>query len=82
MRYRVKKVEYMNRNGEMVSIFYPQHKHWWSWWHYFGNLSEWEDYDMFDTLEEAIDFIRKEKERKRDRVKYIYLDDECRVVQG
>ena len=80
MKYRVKKVEFTDNEGKLCTNYYPQHKHWWSGWHYFGTNDEWSWYDVFDTLEGAINFIKKEKNKRKDSVKYIYLDDECEVI--
>ena len=69
MKYRIKKVTY---NGCVK--YYPQHKHWWSWWHYFGYIGEWSDYVEFDTLNEAVLFLKNEK-YKIDKIEYLYFND-------
>lgn len=81
MKYRIRKEIYINNKGEENARFYPQHKHWWSWWHYFGSDDGWSSYDVFSTLEEAIEFIRIEIEKKvKGRTEYIYLDDRCNII--
>ena len=75
MKYRIKKVESKGFNGKISVVYYPQHKHWWSGWHYFGYVDECSDYEMFDTLEKAIEWLKWEK-REKYKVEYIYLNDE------
>lgn len=60
LNYRIKKVESKGFNGKISVVYYPQHKHWWSGWHYFGYSDEWSDYEMFDTLEKAIECLKWE----------------------
>ena len=54
MKYRIKKEESKGFNGKISVAYYPQHKHWWSGWHYFGYVDDWVDYEKFDTFEEAL----------------------------
>ena len=75
MNYRIKKVESKGFNGKISVVYYPQHKHWWSGWHYFGYVDECSDYEMFDTLEKAIEWLKWETCEKY-KVEYIYLNDE------
>lgn len=75
MKYRIKKVESKGFNGKISVVYYPQHKHWWSGWHYFGYVDECSDYEMFDTLEKAIEWLKWEICEKY-KVEYIYLNDE------
>lgn len=75
MKYRIKKVESKGFNGKISVVYYPQHKHWWSGWHYFGYVDECSDYEMFDTFEKAIEWLKWEICEKY-KVEYIYLNDE------
>ena len=76
MKYRIKKEEFREINGKISSVtYYPQHKHWWSGWHYFG----WVDYESFDTFEEALKWLKWETCEKY-KVEYIYLNDELEII--
>lgn len=82
MKYRIKKVTYVNDRGEVRYKYYPQHKHWWSGWHYYGSCGEYSCYDVFFTFEEAVNFIRVEiAKEKKFKDEYIYLDDKCNIVR-
>lgn len=69
MKYRIKKVTY---NGDVK--WYPQHKHWWSRWHYFKYISKWNNYVEFDTFYEAVLFLKYEK-YKINKIEYYYFND-------
>ena len=79
MKYRIKKVESKGFNGKISVVYYPQHKHWWSGWHYFGYVDECSDYEMFDTLEKAIEWLKWET-CEQYKVEYIYLNDELYII--
>jgi hypothetical protein len=79
MNYRIKKVESKGINGNISVTYYPQHKHWWSGWHYFGYSDEWSDHKMFDTLEKAIEWLKLET-CKKCKVEYIYFNDEYEFI--
>lgn len=75
MKYRIKKEEFREISGKISVTYYPQHKHWWSGWHYFGYVDNWSDYESFDTFEEALKWLKWEISKKC-KVEYIYLNDE------
>ena len=75
MKYRIKKEEFREISGKISVTYYPQHKHWWSGWHYFGYVDNWSDYESFDTFEEALKWL-KWKISEKCKVEYIYLNDE------
>ena len=75
MKYRIKKEEFREISGKISVTYYPQHKHWWSGWHYFGYVDNWSDYESFDTFEEALKWLKWEISEKC-KVEYIYLNDE------
>ena len=79
MKYRIKKVESKGFNGKISVVYYPQHKHWWSGWHYFGYVDDWSDYESFDTFEDALKWLKWEISEKC-KVEYIYLNDELEIV--
>ena len=79
MKYRIKKVESKGFNGKISVAYYPQHKHWWSGWHYFGYVDDWVDYEKFDTFEEALEWLKWEISEKC-KVEYIYLNDELEII--
>ena len=79
MKYRIKKVESKGFNGKISVVYYPQHKHWWSGWHYFGYVDEYSDYESFDTFEEALKWLKWEISKKC-KVEYIYLNDELEII--
>lgn len=79
MKYRIKKVESKGFNGKISVVYYPQHKHWWSGWHYFGYVDECSDYEMFDTLEKAIEWLKWNFSEKC-KVEYIYLNDDFEII--
>lgn len=79
MKYRIKKEEFREINGKISVTYYPQHKHWWSGWHYFGYSDEYSDYESFDTFEEALKWLKWEISKKC-KVEYIYLNDELEII--
>lgn len=73
MEYRIEKITYVDDKGNTREKYYPQHRHWWSGWHYFGHEGEYSSRDSFKTLGEAAEFIRiKMKQKSGDRVEHIY----------
>lgn len=59
MKYRVKKETWIDLNGSSHIQFYPQHKHWWCpWWHNFGTYDTYSDYVSYETLDEAISYVK------------------------
>lgn len=79
MKYRIKKEEFREINGKISVTYYPQHKHWWSGWHYFGYVGDWVDYEKFDTFEEALEWLKWEISEKC-KVEYIYLNDDFEII--
>ena len=79
MKYRIKKEEFREIGGKISVTYYPQHKHWWSGWHYFGYVDNWSDYERFDTFEEALKWLKWEISEKC-KVEYIYLNDELEII--
>ena len=79
MKYRIKKEEFREINGKISVTYYPQHKHWWSGWHYFGYVDEWSDDESIDTCEEALKWLKWESSKKC-KVEYIYLNDELYII--
>ena len=77
MKYRVKKVTYINDGGEKRMKFYPQYK--FLWWHYYTEYNGYygSSLNCFNNLEKAVDFIKLQIRKKREHgVDYIYLDIE------
>lgn len=79
MKYRIKKEEFREISGKISVTYYPQHKHWWSGWHYFGYVDNWSDYESFDTFEEALKWLKWEISKKC-KVEYIYLNDKLEII--
>lgn len=79
MKYRIKKEEFRKIDGKISVAYYPQHKHWWSGWHYFGYVDGCVDYEKFDTFEEALEWLKWEISEKC-KVEYIYLNDELEII--
>ena len=79
MKYRIKKEEFREISGKISVTYYPQHKHWWSGWHYFGYVDNWSDYESFDTFEEALKWLKWEISKKC-KVENIYLNDELDII--
>ena len=79
MKYRIKKEEFREISGKISVTYYPQHKHWWSGWHYFGYVDNWSDYESFDTFEEALKWLKWEISEKC-KVEYIYLNDDFEII--
>ena len=75
MKYRVKKVTWVDDNDFTHETYYPQYK--FLWWHYYTEYNGYYYYDRkcFSTIENAVNFIKLQIKQKRERkVKHIYLN--------